>query len=192
MEAEREVSLRGEVCSETKQPRGENRRKETFVRELQDERWLLRRRSAIARVGSKCQECGKGGRLEVHHLYYVKGKRVWQYPYKALKVFCRSCHEKWHKYNRLEYREEIWSSLKEYQAPKKRKIYFVKKGGYSVQKEEPYKKVKKPYNPTPVLTKKQRLKVRRSKLKAQGKLSKMGFAPRSKKRLEELNIATEK
>lgn len=194
MEAERDATQRGEVCSKTKHPRDSNdskRCKQSFKQQLQDARWRLKRKSAIAHAKYKCQECGASGRLDVHHLYYVKGKKMWQYPFKALKVMCRECHKKWHTYNRLEYREEIWSSLKEYKAPKKRKIYFVKKGGFSVQKEEPYKKPKPLFYPsTPMLTPLERARKRIRKRKTSGN-TKLGFAPRSKKRLQELNNEAE-
>ena len=115
----------------------------TYSQELKDTRWYSKRVVIIAKANYKCQECGSNGKLDVHHLYYIKGKKVWQYPNKALVALCRECHTKWHEQHRLEYREEVWSNLVEYQPPKNRKIYFVKKGKKSVKKEVPYKKHKK-------------------------------------------------
>jgi hypothetical protein len=119
-----------------------NQEKNTYKQQLKDDRWYDKRLVIIAKADYKCQNCGYTGKLDVHHLYYIKGKKMWQYPNKALVALCRDCHTKWHENNRLEYREEVWSSLKEYQPPKNRKIYIVKKGGKSVYKERPYKKHK--------------------------------------------------
>src|SRR4030042_6805389 len=117
--------------------------KHTHNEDLKEERWRLKRQKMVSKAMFKCSKCDSGGVLEVHHLYYIKGKRLWQYPDKALIVLCKDCHTKWHEKYHLEYREEIWSEHKDYQAPENYKIYFVTKGGKSVRHEVPYKKEKR-------------------------------------------------
>jgi len=148
--------------------------KHNHHKDLKDGRWRLKRQKVVAKAMFKCSECGSGGVLDVHHLYYVKGKRLWEYPYKALVVLCRDCHIKWHKTHQLEYREEIWSKHKDYQAPANRKIYYVTKKGKSVRKEVPYKKVKRskiaqPQALSPLEKRKQKIR-KKKQLHIPGKL----------------------
>jgi 5-methylcytosine-specific restriction endonuclease McrA len=188
--AVKQRAIRGEVCSKTKHPRNSNdviRTSNKHYQDLVDERWRSKRATIVAQANFKCVECGAGDcRLEVHHLYYVKGKRLWEYPEKALKSLCSACHKEWHQNHRLEYREEIWSKNEEYQPPKKRKIYFVTKGKFSVRKEEPYKKPKKQNNRVKLtLHDKSRIAINK-KVKA-GKL-KFSFAPIPEWRLQQKQI----
>ena len=110
--------------------------------DLKDNRWINKRKKVKDKVKNKCSNCGFEGVLDVHHLYYIKGKHLWEYPYKALVALCRGCHTKWHEEHNLEYRAEIYSENKEYQSPKKQKTYFVTKGKKSVKKLVPYTKPK--------------------------------------------------
>jgi hypothetical protein len=111
--------------------------------DLKDDRWLKKRKKVKDKSKNKCSQCGFEGVLDVHHLYYVKGKHLWEYPYKALVALCRDCHTKWHEEHNLEYREEAFSENKEYQSPKKQKTYFVTKGKKVLKKQVPYTKSKK-------------------------------------------------
>jgi len=116
--------------------------KHEHTNDLEDKRWKLKRKGVVIRANRKCAYCAFEGILDVHHLYYIKGKHLWEYPQRALVALCRGCHTKWHEEHNLEYREEIWSENKDYQAPNKQKVYFVTKGKKSVKKKVPYVKVK--------------------------------------------------
>lgn len=146
----------------------DNKQKHNHTNDLKDDRWKAKRNRVVAKANHKCSRCGFEGTLDVHHLYYVKGKHLWEYPYKALVALCRGCHSKWHIEHRLEYREEVWSENKEYKAPTKQKVYFITKGRKSVKKYVPYKKEKKVSMPTPRKTPLQKAKAKILKRVAKG------------------------
>ena len=52
--------------------------------------WASIRRTILARDGRRCQECGKAGRLEVHHLLPLK--HGGDDSVDNLKTMCRDCH----------------------------------------------------------------------------------------------------
>jgi hypothetical protein len=163
--------------------------KETHRSQLQDERWKTKRRRAVTLAMGKCSKCGFKGRLDVHHLYYIKGNKLWEYPFNALVVLCRKCHTKWHEEHYLEYRAEVFSENRDYEAPNKRKTYFVTKGKKSVIKQVPYKKKKKirtGVSKHPDLRGLTLLQKAKKRLKNR-KDSKLGFAPIPEWRLKTLN-----
>lgn len=51
------------------------------------------RKAALQRAGNKCQKCGSGGALDVHHLVY---RRYRERPEDLIAV-CRTCHEELHR-----------------------------------------------------------------------------------------------
>lgn len=179
--AVKERAIRGVVCSKTKHPQDsqdDNISLNRHYKDLQDVRWRKKRLAVIARANFKCQHCGVTDcAFDVHHLYYIKGKRLWQYPYKALLALCRQCHTKWHEQYRLEYRERVWGYNEPYEAPKHNKVYFVTKGKKSVRVEYPdYYHIKKRPNKTVKLTKRDELKAVVKRKVKKGKLV-FNFAP---------------
>ena len=53
--------------------------------------WRAARVAAIARDGHRCTECGRAGRLEVHHIKAIKeGGRPLALD--NLRTLCRACH----------------------------------------------------------------------------------------------------
>lgn len=61
-----------------------------------DSRWQQKRLEIMERDGWKCRSCGKGGEgvtLNVHHAYYEKGKKPWEYDGDMLVTWCEKCHE---------------------------------------------------------------------------------------------------
>jgi NMD protein affecting ribosome stability and mRNA decay len=50
----------------------------------------------MERDGFKCHSCGKGEddaiTLNVHHSYYEKGKKPWEYDDETLVTMCDTCH----------------------------------------------------------------------------------------------------
>lgn len=44
-----------------------------------------------------CCRCSRlDTELNVHHFYYNKGSKVWEYPDNALVTLCKKCHEELH------------------------------------------------------------------------------------------------
>lgn len=54
------------------------------------------RNSILIRDGYKCQACKGVEHLQVHHVKYVKGGKIWDSPAKDLVTLCGACHEKIH------------------------------------------------------------------------------------------------
>jgi hypothetical protein len=56
---------------------------------LRTQHWSIVRAKAVKRAGHKCENCGSGFRLNVHHLTY---EHLWyEYP-DDLRVLCETCH----------------------------------------------------------------------------------------------------
>lgn len=59
-----------------------------------DPRWQKKRLEVLNEKGWRCEECGdKNTTLHVHHVYYVKGRDVWNYSIDDLLVLCEDCHK---------------------------------------------------------------------------------------------------
>ncbi len=68
--------------------------KPTYAELLRDPRWQQRRLRVLDAGGWKCEECGaKCRELHVHHGYYGKGMKPWEYPDDTLHVLCDECHK---------------------------------------------------------------------------------------------------
>lgn len=61
---------------------------------LKSPHWYAVRAQKIKEAGGKCEDCGAGGRLDVHHESY---KNLGHERMKDLRVNCRKCHRKRHK-----------------------------------------------------------------------------------------------
>ena len=62
-----------------------------------DTRWMELRAKIFARDDYKCRYCGRANVPIIgHHLAYVKGKCVWEYPEEMIVTLCIDCHEKHH------------------------------------------------------------------------------------------------
>jgi 5-methylcytosine-specific restriction endonuclease McrA len=90
--------------------------------EYRDVRWMELRNSILIRDGYKCQACKGVEDLQVHHVKYVRGGKIWDSPAKDLVTLCRECHKKVH---------EV---LKTYLAPPKGRHNAKGKRGGSVKK----------------------------------------------------------
>lgn len=56
-------------------------------------RWQKKRLVIMERDEFTCKRCNdKEKTLNVHHLYYVPGKNVWDYPNSSLVTLCADCH----------------------------------------------------------------------------------------------------
>ena len=89
--------------------------------ELNHPKWLHKRQQILARDMFECQSCHTKHSLEVHHLYYISGSSLWQYPKNSLVTLCRSCHQTWHDTHEIEYRDKAWGNNRYYKAPTKTK-----------------------------------------------------------------------
>lgn len=62
-----------------------------------DPRWRAVRARILTRDHNLCRQCGCTWDLQVHHVRYVKGGRIWDSPDHDLITLCDSCHRKVHK-----------------------------------------------------------------------------------------------
>lgn len=69
----------------------------TYKDQLRDPRWQRVQSEVRERDKYKCQMCGcTNSFLHVHHLYYEKGLKAWEYDKESLITLCESCHEAAH------------------------------------------------------------------------------------------------
>lgn len=67
----------------------------TYAELLHRPEWQRVRLKAMERDGFTCCECYSADRtLNVHHCYYTKGARPWEYPLESLVTLCEGCHAK--------------------------------------------------------------------------------------------------
>lgn len=60
---------------------------------LKDPRWQKKRLEVLETANWKCESCDSGERtLHVHHMYYERGAKPWEYPANALRCLCEDCH----------------------------------------------------------------------------------------------------
>lgn len=64
---------------------------------------LKKRDAVLDRYGRQCFRCGSTHNLNVHHLFYKKGKLAWEYPISNFVVLCKDCHSKVHENKDDEY-----------------------------------------------------------------------------------------
>lgn len=71
--------------------------KSTYWELLRRPEWQEKRLRIMERAGFKCEQCeDKETTLNVHHKYYTKGAKPWEYPNESLICLCEPCHEEWH------------------------------------------------------------------------------------------------
>ncbi len=69
----------------------------TYSELLSDPRWQKKRLAIFTRDNWSCVDCGNTKEnLHVHHTYYAKGKKPWEYPDSDLRTLCKSCHGREH------------------------------------------------------------------------------------------------
>lgn len=80
-----------------------------------DPRWVAKREAIIERDGRRCTKCAAvKGPMTVHHLRYVRGLDLWDYPDEDLVTLCKKCHYflhhdesgEWRYYRRLKRRPQ--------------------------------------------------------------------------------------
>jgi len=66
----------------------------TYSDLLNDPRWQRKRLKIMDRDNFSCTLCfDPNNKLNVHHLYYLKGLKPWEYDDEALVTLCDTCHE---------------------------------------------------------------------------------------------------
>lgn len=63
---------------------------------LYSSNWRAKRRRILQRAGHRCEKCGVGGRLDIHHRTYERLRYEWPEDLQAL---CRPCHKRAHEEN---------------------------------------------------------------------------------------------
>jgi len=62
-----------------------------------DPRWQKFRLHRLELASWQCEMCGDNeNTLHVHHLFYISGRKPWDYLYESTLVLCDSCHQCWH------------------------------------------------------------------------------------------------
>ena len=65
-----------------------------YAEQCRKPQWQKKRLEILERDGWECQECGNTDKtLVVHHRYYKRGAKPWDYPTGALVTLCEGCHE---------------------------------------------------------------------------------------------------
>ncbi len=60
--------------------------------------WLAKRDEMFKKRGRECQKCSETEKaIQLHHLYYVAGRKLWEYQDWAFQILCKDCHESLHK-----------------------------------------------------------------------------------------------
>lgn len=84
---------------------------------LHPSRWALVRRAALKRAAWRCEQCGRAGRLEVHHLDELRHGGA-PYALTNLLVLCVSCHVEEHRTRRfITPPAQAWAALVEELTP---------------------------------------------------------------------------
>jgi hypothetical protein len=72
-------------------------KKNDFTDQYNDPRWQKKRLEIMERDRFVCNECGDAdSKLNVHHRYYIKGKKIWDYQSDILITLCDDCHKSIH------------------------------------------------------------------------------------------------
>lgn len=71
--------------------------KSEYAQERKDPRWQRKRLEIMKRDDFECVDCGsKDKTLNVHHAYYISGRKPWHYPNWSLSTLCWECHKERH------------------------------------------------------------------------------------------------
>ena len=66
------------------------------ARYLNRRQWEAARRATLDRSGWRCEDCGRAGRLEVHHVTPISVDFSRRFDLDNLKVLCKDCHLRAH------------------------------------------------------------------------------------------------
>ena len=75
----------------------------SYSERLTDPKWQKRRLEILQRDNWKCTYCGNDKiELQVHHVDYIPGIKVYEYPDDMLKTLCIECHQNENNREKLE------------------------------------------------------------------------------------------
>lgn len=81
----------------------------TYAEQLKSLKWQKKSLEILERDNFECTNCGdKEKQLHVHHGYYGKNKKAWEYDSDTLTTLCEDCHKNEHEYN---LNEELLKSM---------------------------------------------------------------------------------
>jgi hypothetical protein len=67
--------------------------KKTYSEMLKHPKWQKKRLEVLERANFECELCGDGdSTLNVHHGYYRKGNKPWEYRDESFHCLCEDCH----------------------------------------------------------------------------------------------------
>jgi len=73
----------------------------TYQDQLKSPKWQKKRLEILERDNFTCQICGnKNDELHVHHIFYTRNTKLWDYENYALITLCGNCHEWIHDANK--------------------------------------------------------------------------------------------
>ncbi len=68
--------------------------KPSYFELLKHPEWQRKRLAIFKRSNFTCENCGsKENTLHVHHTYYERGLKPWEYPDHSLHALCEDCHK---------------------------------------------------------------------------------------------------
>lgn len=70
---------------------------EWYNDQRRDPRWQRVKTAIQMRDNFRCSipTCQRSDKtLEVHHTYYIRGRKCWEYPLESLHLLCRDCHDR--------------------------------------------------------------------------------------------------
>lgn len=72
----------------------------TYQDQIKSPKWQKKRLEILEMYNFTCNVCkDTSSQLHVHHVYYVKGKKIWEYETHMLSCLCENCHKKIHELN---------------------------------------------------------------------------------------------
>lgn len=75
---------------------------QTYSEQYNSPKWQKKRLEILNLHGFKCDECDnkEEKQLHVHHRFYIKGRKVWEYDNDVFQVLCETHHKKIHNKNK--------------------------------------------------------------------------------------------
>ncbi len=74
----------------------------SFFAQYKRPEWQKKRLEVLEEAGWVCSNCeSEDKQLEVHHSYYEKDKKPWEYPTQSLHCLCGECHKDAQDINKL-------------------------------------------------------------------------------------------
>jgi len=68
-----------------------------YAEQIKSPKWQKKRLEILNLHGFKCEDCGSETKtLNVHHRFYLKGRKIYEYDNDVFQVLCEECHSKIH------------------------------------------------------------------------------------------------